>query len=175
MGVFMNVSIGNAVAVHHRLTHLAFGRLALAAVLASLLVTAGCSTRRLSQPAPVEDRAGVIAPAVVQLPGAENAGKPGYFTVRPGDTLYRIALEAGQSPRDLQAWNKLTNPNLIEVGQVLRVVPPAVHPPPLGSPPRLWYPVQWHHARWTAPQRPRQHPHRTVPTTSPSFGPLRAK
>ena len=122
----MNVSIGNAVAVHHRLTHLAFGRLALAAVLASLLVTAGCSTRRLSQPAPVEDRAGVIAPAVVQLPGAENAGKPGYFTVRPGDTLYRIALEAGQSPRDLQAWNKLTNPNLIEVGQVLRVVPPAV-------------------------------------------------
>jgi lipoprotein NlpD len=123
----MNVSIGNAVAVHHhRPTHSAFGRLALAAVLASLLVTAGCSTRRLSQPAPVEDRTGVIAPAVVLLPGAENAGKPGYFTVRPGDTLYRIALEAGQSPRDLQAWNKLTNPNLIEVGQVLRVVPPAV-------------------------------------------------
>jgi lipoprotein NlpD len=121
----MNVSIGNAVAVYHRPTHSALGRLALAAVLASLLVTTGCSTRRLSQPAPVEDRAGVIAPTVLQLPGAENAGKPGYVTVRPGDTLYRIALEAGQSPRDLQAWNKLTNPNLIEVGQVLRVVPPA--------------------------------------------------
>jgi lipoprotein NlpD len=122
----MNVSIGNAVAVHPRSTYLAFSRLALAAVLVSLLITAGCSTRRLSQPAPVEDRTGVVASAVVVLPGAENAGKPGYFTVRPGDTLYRIALEAGQSPRDLQAWNKLTNPNLIEVGQVLRVVPPAV-------------------------------------------------
>jgi lipoprotein NlpD len=121
----MNVSIGNAVAVHHRSTHPALNRLALAAVLASLLVTTGCSTRRMSQPAPVEDRTAAIAPAVVQLPGAENAGKPGYFTVRPGDTLYRIALEAGQSPRDLQAWNKLSNPNLIEVGQVLRVVPPA--------------------------------------------------
>ena len=121
----MNVSIGNAVAVHHHPTHSAFSRLALASVLVSLLVTAGCSTRRMSQPAPVEDRAGVTAPAVVQLPGAENAGKPGYYTVRPGDTLYRIALESGQSPRDLQAWNKLPNPNLIEVGQVLRVVPPA--------------------------------------------------
>ena len=122
----MNVSIGNAVAVHPRSMHPAFNRLALAAVLVLLLITVGCSTRRLSQPAPVEDRTGVVASAVVLLPGAENAGKPGYFTVRPGDTLYRIALEAGQSPRDLQAWNKLTNPNLIEVGQVLRVVPPAV-------------------------------------------------
>jgi lipoprotein NlpD len=27
------------------------------------------------------------------LPGAENAGKPGYYTVRQGDTLIRIALE----------------------------------------------------------------------------------
>jgi len=122
----MNVSIGNAVAVHHRSTHPALNRLALAAVLASLLVTTGCSTRRMAQPAPVEDRRGVVAPALVQLPGAENAGKPGFVTVRPGDTLYRIALESGQSPRDLQAWNKLPNPNLIEVGQVLRVVPPAV-------------------------------------------------
>ena len=121
----MNVLIGNAVAVHHHTTPPALNRLALAAVLASLLVTTGCSTRRMAQPAPVEDRMGVVAPVVVQLPGAENAGKPGYFTVRPGDTLFRIALESGQSPRDLQAWNKLPNPNLIEVGQVLRVVPPA--------------------------------------------------
>ena len=122
----MNVSIGNAVAVYQSPTQSALGRFALAAVLGSLLVTAGCSSRRLSQPAPVEDRAGVAAPAVALLPGAENAGKPGYFTVRPGDTLFRIALESGQSPRDLQAWNNLTNPNLIEVGQVLRVVPPVV-------------------------------------------------
>ena len=120
----MYVLIGNAVAVDHRPPHSALGRLALAALLASLLVTAGCSTRRLTEPAPVEDRAGVTAPVVVPLPGAENAGKPGYITVRPGDTLYRIALEAGKSPRELQAWNNLPNPNLIEVGQVLRVVPP---------------------------------------------------
>lgn len=59
-------------------------------------------------------------------PGIENAGKPGYQTVRPGDTLIRIALDNGQNWRDIARWNALENPNLIEVGQVLRVVPPSV-------------------------------------------------
>jgi lipoprotein NlpD len=58
-------------------------------------------------------------------PGAENAGKPGYYTVKRGDTLYAIGLETGQGYRDIARWNGLENPNLIEVGQVLRVVPPA--------------------------------------------------
>jgi lipoprotein NlpD len=56
----------------------------------------------------------------------DNAGKPGYFTVRPGDTLIRIALENGQNWRDIARWNGIENPNVIEVGQVLRVVPPTV-------------------------------------------------
>ncbi|QCB48629.1 peptidoglycan DD-metalloendopeptidase family protein [Hydrogenophaga sp. PAMC20947] len=93
--------------------------------LVGVVLLAGCSTRSVSGPAPVEDRTGGKMTDVKPLPGAENAGKPGYFTVRPGDTLYRIALESGQSPRDVQTWNNLTNPNLIEVGQVLRVAPPA--------------------------------------------------
>jgi lipoprotein NlpD len=59
------------------------------------------------------------------LPGAENAGKPGYYTVRPGDTLIRIGLDHGQNWRDIVRWNQLDNPNRIEVGQVLRVVPPS--------------------------------------------------
>ena len=63
---------------------------AVVTVLAALLVTAGCTTRRVSGPAPVEDR-GLIRPATAAvLPGAENAGKPGYYTVKPGDTLFRI-------------------------------------------------------------------------------------
>ncbi len=96
-----------------------------AAGLVGVVLLAGCSTRTVSVPAPVEDRTGGKMSDVKPLPGAENAGKPGYFTVRPGDTLYRIALESGQSPRDVQTWNNLSNPNLIEVGQVLRVAPPA--------------------------------------------------
>lgn len=110
-------------------------RISLLALAGALALTAGCSTRRVAQPAPVEDRAGVrpMEAAGKALPGAENAGKPGYYTVRPGDTLYRIALESGQAWRDVQAWNNLANPNLIEVGQVLRVAPP-VTPPVAGAP-----------------------------------------
>ena len=57
-------------------------------------------------------------------PGAENAGKPGYYTVKQGDTLARIGLEAGQPYRDIARWNNLDNPNRIETGQVLRIIPP---------------------------------------------------
>jgi lipoprotein NlpD len=65
-------------------------------------------------------------PDVKSLPGAENAGKPGYYTVKPRDTLIQIALDNGQNWRDLAKWNNLGNVNLIEVGQVLRVVQPGV-------------------------------------------------
>ena len=65
--------------------------------------------------------------------------KPGYYTVKSGDTLIRIGLDNGQNWKDLVRWNNLENPNLIEVGQVLRVVPPGVDPTvatsrPLGTP-----------------------------------------
>lgn len=84
--------------------------------------------------APVEDRTSaspaiaagqaVDTTGVKQPAGFENAGKPGYYTVKPGDTLLKIALETGQSHHDLANWNQLENPNRIEVGQVLRVIPP---------------------------------------------------
>ena len=75
--------------------------------------------------APVEDRTlGAAQKTAKALPGSENAGKPGYYTVKQGDTLLRIGLDHGQSARDLARWNNLDNPNLIETGQVLRVAPP---------------------------------------------------
>ena len=105
--------------------------LRLVAAATTLLILAGCATP--NRRAPVEDQgrpasgfASASAPKV--LPGAENAGKPGYYTVKAGDTLIRIALESGQNWRDIAAWNNLENPNLIEVGQVVRVVPPASEP-----------------------------------------------
>ncbi|HEX5285975.1 MAG TPA: peptidoglycan DD-metalloendopeptidase family protein [Polaromonas sp.] len=102
------------------------------ALVAALLLAAGCASRTYSS-APVEDRGtglsrqlpgAVESGDVKQLPGFENAGKPGYYTVKPGDTMIRIGLENGQNWRDIVHWNKLENPNIIEVGQVLRVVPP---------------------------------------------------
>ncbi|SEK09883.1 peptidoglycan DD-metalloendopeptidase family protein [Achromobacter sp. NFACC18-2] len=51
--------------------------------------------------------------------------QPGYYRVESGDTLYQIARKEGASVRDLVRWNNLSNANSIEVGQVLRVDPPA--------------------------------------------------
>jgi lipoprotein NlpD len=92
---------------------------------ALVLTLVGCASPL--HKAPVEDRGRVatgLSPVKPPAPGAENAGKPGYYTVKSGDTLIRVALESGQNWRDVAAWNNLENPNLIEVGQVLRVVPP---------------------------------------------------
>lgn len=106
-------------------------RALLSAALAITLV--GCASH-LRPPAPVDHRGGANRPATTTgetervLPGAENAGKPGYYTVKPGDTLIRVGLESGQNWRDIQRWNQLDNPDLIEVGQVLRVVPPGQDP-----------------------------------------------
>ncbi|SEL16903.1 lipoprotein NlpD [Roseateles sp. YR242] len=107
-----------------------------------LLALVGCAVP--PHRAPVEERnvgsrppvattntapAAVATPEPVKpLPGAENAGKPGYYSVKPGDTLIRIALDNGQAWKDLARWNGMDNPNVIEVGQVLRVVPPGVDP-----------------------------------------------
>ena len=110
------------------------GRIAGAMVLLATLVLAGCSSPH--KPAPVEDRGSMggtsagVAPITTDangkpLPGIENYGKPGYYAVRPGDTVMRIGLESGQNWRDIVRWNNLDNPNVIEVGQVLRVIPPA--------------------------------------------------
>ena len=105
--------------------------------LAFVLVIAGCSTPR--GPAPVEDRGTMTRVPAAAVPGGppittdangkplagiENYGKPGYYAVRPGDTIRRIGAETGQRWQDIVRWNNLDNPDLIEVGQVLRVIPP---------------------------------------------------
>lgn len=47
------------------------------------------------------------------------------YTVQKGDTLSAIARKFGVSVADLQKWNNIADPNLIKVGQVLIVSPPA--------------------------------------------------
>ena len=100
-----------------------------------------CGTRL--NKAPVEDRGtssnhasspsvqpGTVVATPIALPGAENAGKPGYYTVKPRrhpDSV--IGLETGRGWKDIARWNNLENPNLIEVGRVLRVTSTVPAPP----------------------------------------------
>ena len=71
------------------------------------------------------------------LTNSQFAGKPGYYTVKPGDTVMQISRNTNQNWRDIVKWNNLDNPNQVETGQVLRVVPPegsAVKPPVVVTP-----------------------------------------
>ena len=107
--------------------HFRLSGLLLTALWVGLLV--GCAAPQPHR-APVEERApapaapGVQPAGVEAKPSANEGVRPGAYAVRPGDTLIRIALDHGVSWRDLARWNGLDNPNLIEVGQVLRVAAP---------------------------------------------------
>jgi lipoprotein NlpD len=98
-------------------------------IVVAVLFLVACASQKGSSgylnKAPVEDRGtGIgIGPSKPPL-GIENAGKLGYYSVKSGDTLIRIGLDNGQNWRDIARWNQLDRPSQIEVGQVLRVVPP---------------------------------------------------
>jgi lipoprotein NlpD len=89
-------------------------------LLASAVLIAGCSTPR-TKPANVTDRSGGSV--------AYEPAPPGYYRVKKGDTLARIALDHGQAPRDVAQWNTAANPsfnpNVIEIGDLVLVRPPA--------------------------------------------------
>ncbi len=97
------------------------------APLVSALLLAGCMSQ---PPAPIVDRS--TSGAARASAAAVPAG-PGYYTVKRGDTLYRIALEHGQDYKDVAAWNNITNPGAIREGQVLRVAPPGAAPATAGG------------------------------------------
>lgn len=90
----------------------------------------GCSTTPNN--APVVDRAiESVNPEITRstLATSKPPVKPvadarASYVVKKGDTLFRIALDHGQSYSDIVAWNNLKNPNDIKIDQVLRVAPP---------------------------------------------------
>ena len=93
-------------------------------------VLSGCASS--GHKAPVEDRGpssrassgavpGQVVEAAPALPGAENAGKPGYYTVKPGDSLGKIAAAHGVNSTDLLKANGMQPEQSVRIGQVLRI------------------------------------------------------
>lgn len=112
------------------LTVLAIGLISLAA---------GCGPVRQ---APVSDRLPPARSGKPVAPPAKPAAqvqeaRPGFYTVRQGDTLYSIALDNGLDYRELAEWNGI-DPARISVGQQLRLTAPPGAPTtaPLTSPAR---------------------------------------
>jgi len=93
-----------------------------------LLLLGACA--EMPSRAPIDDRTASRNPSkskeqkdqTSQAAVAPDA--PGFYTVRKGDTLRKIAQQFTQTVRDITDWNSLSNPNDIKVGQVLRVAPP---------------------------------------------------
>ena len=87
-------------------------------------VIVGCASHG---PVPVEDRGAAPAAAAPATAAASamSASALGarYHTVKKGDTLYSIALEYGQDPKQVAVWNALDNTSRIRIGQQLRVSP----------------------------------------------------
>jgi len=69
----------------------------------------------------------LVIPGGATAPGAPTAGAETY-TVRPGDTLSGIAARFGTTAAALATQNGLANPELIYVGQVLRLSGNAITP-----------------------------------------------
>ena len=99
-------------------------------LLVAVVSLVGCSSGNLSRQASVEDRGTAVtsqsaavpaSPAAPAVAVSAYADRAGYYTIKPGDTLIRIGLDTGQNWRDIVRWNNIQNPNLVEVGQVLRV------------------------------------------------------
>ena len=101
-------------------------------------VLVGCVSRA---PAPVEERASrpvlpaesLVAPVAPATSApvaatAEPEPRSSTYMVKRGDTLHQIALEHGLDYRELAAWNTIENPNVIRVGQILRLTPPGDTP-----------------------------------------------
>jgi lipoprotein NlpD len=109
------------------------------ALLLAALVLASCAARR---PAPVADRpqplpeGAAVAEAAPPTEPAAPVEKPiPTHTVKRGETLVGIALQYGLDYRELAAWNGITNPNVIGVGQVLALAAPrAMQGAPVATP-----------------------------------------
>ncbi|MDR3054572.1 MAG: peptidoglycan DD-metalloendopeptidase family protein [Zoogloeaceae bacterium] len=88
---------------------------------ATLILSVALSACVSTSPAPVVDHSSGGGNAGVKP--AQPTG-PGFHTVKKGDTLYSLGLEYGQDYRDIAGWNYITDPSVISIGQVLRVLPP---------------------------------------------------
>jgi LysM repeat protein len=78
----------------------------------------------------------VSGPSGVPIPAratpSSRGSRPapsGQYVVQPGDTLVGVAAQTGIAPGRLAAWNNITDPDQIVVGQVLRLTAPAAPVP----------------------------------------------
>jgi murein DD-endopeptidase MepM/ murein hydrolase activator NlpD len=73
-------------------------------------------------------------------PWSAGPGGYRYYTVQPGDNLFRVSLRFGVSMYAVMQANGLVNPNYVYSGQVLRI-PTGPQYPPVPQPQNHWVPA----------------------------------
>ncbi len=96
----------------------------LPALALALVVLGGCEGPGF---APIKDKtqpsAKTTAKSVISAPKPAPS-QDGQHIVQKGDTLYAIAFQNGLDYRDLAFWNNLDSPDVIKIGQMLRLTAP---------------------------------------------------
>jgi LysM repeat protein len=75
-------------------------------------------------------------PVATQLP---SSGEEQIHTVQPSENLFRISLNYGLDYKDVAAYNGIANPNIVYVGQEIKIPPSgstgpgSPQPPPSGA------------------------------------------
>jgi len=106
-------------------------------LLIMLLVLSGCGKATVRPANPSSSSTKNSVPPTPKV----SVAQPGRtVVVRQGDTLYNLARTYNITPRDLSAWNGLSDPNTIYPGQSLRLYPSSSGavvslPPPVTTPP----------------------------------------
>jgi LysM repeat protein len=75
----------------------------------------------VTQPAAPTEQAPASTPTPEATEEPVDDSEAATYTVKPGDTLFRIALRNATTVRQLVELNAIKNPNLIFVGQILRL------------------------------------------------------
>jgi LysM repeat protein len=72
----------------------------------------------------------------VATPTPTKTPTPVIYTIQPGDTLLKIAIEFGRSNEAIQEANGIIDPRYLQIGQPLIIPPPEVNPeePPTPTP-----------------------------------------
>ncbi|MBI4695404.1 MAG: peptidoglycan DD-metalloendopeptidase family protein [Gammaproteobacteria bacterium] len=97
-------------------------------MVAALSLLGGCSNTRRAPV--VEGSATAGSPEAAKPkpraapPRDEVETAPRTYRVKQGDTLYTIAWRFGIDHRQIMAWNRISNPDRILVGQTLALTPP---------------------------------------------------
>ncbi len=123
---------------HRRNAWPVVGALALALLWGlSVVFVAGCTTNAA---APIVQKTvtGAESPrptGSARTKKPKSALRPKYYVVQSGDTVHGIAFRFHLDHRAIVGWNNIRNPNLIFVGQRLRLFAPptAVRPPQVNS------------------------------------------